>query len=117
MVAHDNDALVKLIEWQNDIKRKIQDNPPARDTRSRTEIMEATIGVSKPDVISIRNPENVRNKGGGSGKRIKGKREIAMVNADKDARTCTFCNKKISPNEKHDRRNCPLTKDKEKKKQ
>ncbi|KAI3700499.1 hypothetical protein L2E82_45129 [Cichorium intybus] len=111
MVAHDKDAIIKLIEWQKDIKWKIQDNPPARDTRSRTEIMEAAIGVSKPAEISIRNPENICNKGSGTGKRRKSKRELAMINADKDGRTCTFYNKKISPNEMHNRRNCPKRKD------
>ncbi|KAI3679604.1 hypothetical protein L2E82_51144 [Cichorium intybus] len=87
MVAHDKDAMDKLIEWQKDIKMRIENDPPARDTRSRSEIMEAVIGVSKPDVISIRNPENIRNKGSGAGKLIKSKREIGMINADKDART------------------------------
>ncbi|KAI3766612.1 hypothetical protein L2E82_16677 [Cichorium intybus] len=117
MVAHDKDAMDKLIEMLKDIRISIRNNPPPKDKRTRSEVMDSAIGVSRPDEITIRNPENIRNKGGGTGKRLKGKREIALKNMEKDPRTCTFCLKKIPPNEKHDRRNCPERKKMEKNKE
>ncbi|KAL4562073.1 hypothetical protein LXL04_034264 [Taraxacum kok-saghyz] len=74
------------------------------------------IGISKVDKITIRNPKNVKFKCCGTGgKRLQGRREISMNSSKKDGRTCTYCNKKIAPGEKHDRRNCPLRKEDERK--
>lgn len=117
MVGHDAQAMAQLIEWQKEMKSKIQANPPDKDSRSKRERLAAAIGVSIPDEVVIRNPSNIRNKGCGMGKRIKGKREIAMETAGIEGRFCNFCKKKVAPSEKHDKRNCPERKALEKQKE
>lgn len=68
MVGHDNEAISQFIKWQKEIKNKIQARPPNQDTRTRTKRLEMVVGVAKPDVLLIRNPENIKTKGSGSEK-------------------------------------------------
>lgn len=91
-------------------------NPPQQDSRSKSKHFDSFIGVSKPNVNDIWNPVNVSNKGSSSNKRIKIQKYITITTATKDPRGYTFCNKKITPNEKRDQRNRPLRKELERKK-
>ncbi|XP_019183750.1 PREDICTED: putative protein FAR1-RELATED SEQUENCE 10 [Ipomoea nil] len=75
----------------------------AVDKRS---IIELVCGSSVPSGVSILLPNKAKNKG--SGRRIKGCKEIAIEQSKKE-RTCKSSNK---PN--HDSRNCPLRKMKDK---
>nr|GMC80208.1 protein FAR1-RELATED SEQUENCE 5-like [Ipomoea batatas] len=61
-------------------------------------IIEAVCGSSVPSEVSVLPPKKAKNKG--SGKRIKGFKEIAIEESKKE-RTCKTCNK---PG--HDSRNC-----------
>nr|GLL41968.1 protein FAR1-RELATED SEQUENCE 5-like [Ipomoea trifida] len=65
-------------------------------------IIEAVCGSSVPSEVSVLPPKKAKNKG--SGKRIKGFKEIAIEESKKE-RTCKTCNK---PG--HDSRNCVLRK-------
>ncbi|KAL4590127.1 hypothetical protein LXL04_003047 [Taraxacum kok-saghyz] len=116
MIAHDPDSMTLFLQWQKEIRNKIEANPPNKDSRTKDELIASMIGIYKVDKITIRNPKNVKFKGCGTGgKRLQGRREISMNSSKKDGRTCTYCNKKIAPGEKHDRRNCPLRKEYERK--
>jgi len=110
LVAHDPQAMSEYLEWMKEKRNILKTKHQMQDVGTTKELVESFVGVSIPSSTDIRNPENVRNKGCGSSKRLKGQREIAMNNAIAEARHCTYCNKKILPNEKHDRRNCPLRK-------
>ncbi|KAL4582388.1 hypothetical protein LXL04_006935 [Taraxacum kok-saghyz] len=109
MIAHDPDSMTLFLQWQKEIRNKIEANPPNKDSRTKDELITSMIGSSKVDKITIRNPKNVKT----GGKRLQGRREISMNSSKKDGRTCTYCNKKIEPGEKHDRRNCPVRKEDE----
>ncbi|KAK1307126.1 hypothetical protein QJS10_CPA10g00339 [Acorus calamus] len=61
--------------------------------------------MSIPSSIDVRPPNIARTKG--SGKRLKGGMEIAMVEKEKQRRTCSVCGKK----EKHNKRSCPMLKE------
>ncbi|KAL4573725.1 hypothetical protein LXL04_020541 [Taraxacum kok-saghyz] len=116
MIAHDPDSMTLFLQWQKEIRNKIEANPPNKDSRTKDELIASMIGISKVDKITIRNPKIVKFKGCGTGgKRLQGRREISMNSSKKDGRTCTYCNKKIAPGEKHDRRNCPVRKEDERK--
>ncbi|KAL4564248.1 hypothetical protein LXL04_028305 [Taraxacum kok-saghyz] len=116
IIAHDPDAMTSFIKSQKEIRKKIVDKPPEKDKRSRAEKFARTLGVPTTLTNDIRNPENVKNKGRVSGKRLRSQREVAFTKASKGSKNCGYCRKKVSPNEKHDRRTCPQRIEDEKKK-
>ena len=113
IIAHDADAMKSFIKSQKEIRKKIVEKPPEKDTRSRAEKFARTLGVPTTLSNDIRNPENVKNKGRVSGKRMRSEREVAFSRSSKGSKTCSYCKKKVEPNEKHDRRTCPQKKEDE----
>lgn len=108
MIAHDPDSILKFTEWQKELRLKIEQNPPKKDTRTKDDSISSMLGIKKVDKVTIRNPEGVKFKGSGTGgKRIQGQREAAMKLVGKNPRTCSYCKKKVAPGEKHDWRCCP----------
>ncbi|KAL4561882.1 hypothetical protein LXL04_034064 [Taraxacum kok-saghyz] len=113
IIAHDTDAMKSFIKSQKEIRKKIVEKPPEKDTRSRAEKLARTLGVPTTLSNDIRNPENVKNKGRVSGKRMRSQIEVAFSRSSKGSKTCSYYRKKVEPNEKHDRRTCPQRKEDE----
>ncbi|XP_019190767.1 PREDICTED: protein FAR1-RELATED SEQUENCE 5-like [Ipomoea nil] len=84
----------------------LADKDGCSSTVDKRSVIESICGSSVPSEVSILPPNKAKNKG--SGRRIKGCKEIA-IEQSKNERTCKTCNK---PN--HDSRNCVLRKTKDK---
>nr|GMD89662.1 protein FAR1-RELATED SEQUENCE 5-like [Ipomoea batatas] len=72
------------------------------NVRGNMGTVEAFCGVKRPVSIRIQAPAQAKNKG--SGKRIKSKRELAIVASQLGRRKCHRCDQRNG----HDARNCPL---------
>ena len=59
-------------------------------------------GVKRPMVVAVNDPEQAKNKG--SGKRLKGGKETAMIEQKRGSRLCSVCQKY----EPHNSRTCPM---------
>ncbi|CAH9064884.1 unnamed protein product [Cuscuta epithymum] len=88
------------IKVQKDLLSTSQGNSASGSTKN--DVIKAFYGSSIPTQVSVRPPQQSRNKG--CGKRIKGGKEKAIEVSQKAKRLCRKCNKKGY----HDSRNCPL---------
>ncbi|XP_019157461.1 PREDICTED: protein FAR1-RELATED SEQUENCE 5-like [Ipomoea nil] len=107
MVQSDIDHLKVFSQIIKDHKDMLLDDKGGcSSTVDKRSVIESICGSSVPSKVSILPPNKAKNKG--SGRRIKGCKEIAIEQSKKE-RTCKTCNK---PN--HDSRNCVLRKTKDK---
>lgn len=72
----------------------------------KEEVFKALLGVSPPESVVVKVPKVARNKGCGSGKRMKGPGEKAATKSKRKKRVCKTCGKLGY----HDSRNCPYKK-------
>ncbi|CAH9094179.1 unnamed protein product [Cuscuta europaea] len=91
------------IKVQKDLLSTSQGNSASGSTKN--DVFKAFYGSFIPTQVSVRPPQQARNKG--CGKRIKGGKEKAIEVSQKSKRICRKCNKKGY----HDSRNCPLNSD------
>ena len=87
-----------VIEVCNNMKKKL--SVSGEKTVSRTKDLESFVGCSLPKEVEIHPPKPSSIKG--SGKRIKGGKEMAIEKKEKRARHCKVCG-----GIDHDSRNCP----------
>lgn len=104
MLSNDDDKLEEYVKQLVELKKEIDASMPSKILQNKDSLMESIVGVSKPDVIEIHNPTGIRNKGCGTGKRLKSRVEKAINENTKPKRLCRRCNE-IG---RHDSRNCPL---------
>jgi len=99
--AEPNEEDLKIvIEMCNDMKKKMAVS--GAKAISKTKDLESFVGCSLPDEIKIHLPNPFNTKG--SGKRIKGGKEVAMDQQQKRQRHCSVCGQYAY----HDARNCPV---------
>ncbi|XP_031111752.1 protein FAR1-RELATED SEQUENCE 5-like [Ipomoea triloba] len=77
-------------------------------THRKNAVIECYCESSKPSEISIL-PSRKANKG--SGKHMKGKKELAMDTSKKGLRTCHMWDTYLENDKRHDSMNCPLRKE------
>lgn len=77
-------------------RKNIDHKPP-----SKSQVIESLIGSRVPSEVTVKVPEQSRNKG--SGKRMKGEKEKSMEHQQKKTRQCKACGEYAG----HDSRNCP----------
>ena len=102
-IANNEDELAKYIKQLQEVDSGIPLCTSSRASSSRSVHIEKLIGAAIPDVINIRNPERIRNKGCASGKRIKSTREKVIEKSKKGTRLRSLFHK---PN--HNARSCIL---------
>ncbi|XP_031108438.1 uncharacterized protein LOC116012907 [Ipomoea triloba] len=103
----------KLIEFAQVIKKQklilMREQADLSPTHRKNAVIESYCESSKPSEISILPPRKTKNKG--SGKHMKGKKELAMDASKKGLRKCHTCDVYIENDNRHDSRNCPLRKE------
>ncbi|XP_023759570.1 protein FAR1-RELATED SEQUENCE 5-like [Lactuca sativa] len=92
-IANNEDELAKYIKQLQEVDSGIPLCTSSRASSSRSVHIEKLIGAAIPDVINIRNPERIRNKGCASGKRIKSTREKVIEKSKKGTRLSSLCHK------------------------
>jgi len=78
-------------------------------THTKNAVIESYYESSKPSDISILPPKNAKNKG--SGKRMKGKKDLAMDASKKGLRKCYTCDVYLENDNRHDSSSCSLRKE------
>ena len=86
-------------------KEKTDEAGIQRISAKKKEIIQAIIGAPHQTEAAVRVPHGIRNKGCGSRKRFKSKREQAISRAGKRSRNCKVCG-----GSGHDRRTCEVLK-------
>lgn len=109
MASDDSEVLQNFVNQIRDIKDNMELNIPRKEVKSKGERMETRIGVTRPNVVKIHNPKDIRTKGCGPRKRIKGAKEKAIEKSNKEERECHYCYKYGH----HDYRTCPTRKEDE----
>ncbi|CAH9112161.1 unnamed protein product [Cuscuta epithymum] len=107
MIEHDPDLFQQfadVIKAQKDLLSASQQN--SAPSTLKKDVIKSFYGSSIPTEVSVRPPQQARNKG--CGKRIKGDKEKAIEISKKTKRLCRTCNQKVY----HDSRNCPLNSEK-----
>ncbi|CAH9136604.1 unnamed protein product [Cuscuta epithymum] len=69
---------------------------------TKDSMIQSFYGASRPSDVTVLPPQNAKNKG--SGRRIKGAREVSIEENKRPKRLCRSCNEMCN----HDSRNCPL---------
>ncbi|XP_031108444.1 protein FAR1-RELATED SEQUENCE 5-like [Ipomoea triloba] len=102
----------KLNEFAQEIKQQklilMTEQADLSPTHRKNAVIESYCESSKPSEISILPPRKAKNKG--SGKRMKGKKELAMDASKKGLRKCHTCDAYLENDKRHDSRNHPLRK-------
>ncbi|XP_076883122.1 uncharacterized protein LOC143531787 [Bidens hawaiensis] len=87
----DIDELIKVIDEMNLIIEKSDLTRYERVRPSKWDRFAAVLGFEQPSEVSVCVPTGIRNKGRGSHKRIKSKKEIAISFSGKGYRECQIC--------------------------
>ncbi|RAL42576.1 hypothetical protein DM860_018240 [Cuscuta australis] len=107
LVEHTPDLLLAVSNTINQHKEalidKLQDGKLSSDTSS---VFENFCGTSAPSEVRVLPPAQVSTKG--SGKRIKGGKEVSIEESNKTKRLCQTCKEYGF----HDSRNCPMNHEK-----
>lgn len=108
--SKDEDKLLEFFELIKDAKIKVDgissvssSSGSTTQKQSFSQFVESSYGIKKPTVKEIENPADISNKGSGTGKRLRGPREKAVVEAGKQKRLCNGCNQYVTG---HNRRTC-----------
>nr|GEY97374.1 protein FAR1-related sequence 5-like [Tanacetum cinerariifolium] len=104
LLAKDKEKLIELVEKVKRLKTKVEEANPNAKQLSKKEIFNLVLGVEKPEVNTVKNPEPCSNKGNASGgQRKKSKIEKLREHMKKHMRLC----KKYEKYRRHDSRNYP----------
>ena len=106
LVVNDMEKLEGFVSKMVELKSNLEANGCSVSRCNTEEMMESLLGVSKSDNIDVRNPKPIRNKGCGTGKRLKSGKEIAIEKIEKAKRKCRLCKEWGN----HDSRNFPSKK-------
>ncbi|XP_076932380.1 uncharacterized protein LOC143597886 [Bidens hawaiensis] len=87
----DIDELIKIRDEINFMIEKSDLTRYERVRPSKRDRFAAVLGFEQPSEVTIRVPTGIRNKGRGSHKRIKSKKEIAISRSGKGYRECQIC--------------------------
>ncbi|KAL9668574.1 hypothetical protein QQ045_006110 [Rhodiola kirilowii] len=93
-----------LQRFHDNIFQFVQENAPddvASNNTSKSDFFRSVLEMPQPTEVLVNNPGISKNKG--SGKRVKGPREIALDKLKKPQRLCGYCNDRGT----HDKRTCP----------
>lgn len=102
-LVHDEDEFNKFVSQLQELNNGISSCITSTESSSKGDQIEAILGVTVPDVINIQNPVGIKNKGCGTGKRLKSNKEKAVEASKKRLRLCTLCHKPY-----HNARSCIL---------
>ncbi|XP_076927162.1 protein FAR-RED IMPAIRED RESPONSE 1-like [Bidens hawaiensis] len=89
----DIDELIKVRDEMNLMIEKADLTWYERVRPSKRDRFAAVLGFEQPSEVTVRVPTGIRNKGRGSHKRIKSKKEIAISRSGKGYRECQICHK------------------------
>ncbi|GJT34502.1 FAR1-related sequence 5-like protein [Tanacetum coccineum] len=104
LLAKDEEKLVEFVENIKRLKTEVEERNPNAKPLSKIEMFNRVLGVEKPAVNTVNNPEPCSNKGNASGgQRKKSEIEKLREHMKKHKRLCKKCNKY----RRHDSRNCP----------
>ncbi|XP_076927025.1 protein FAR1-RELATED SEQUENCE 5-like [Bidens hawaiensis] len=87
----DIDELIKVRDEMNLMIEKADLTRYERVRPSERDRFAVVLGFEQPSVVTDRVPAGIRNKGRGSHKRIKSKKEIAISRSGKSYRECQIC--------------------------
>nr|XP_043612441.1 uncharacterized protein LOC122584304 [Erigeron canadensis] len=95
--------LVQFRDTLEELKKKAGDDMGSKPPMGSKEFMAAMTGLPQPSSNEVTNPQNIRNKGCGTKRRLKSDREEAILK-EKNWRNCAYC-KSL---QQHDIRTCPI---------
>ncbi|XP_031120798.1 protein FAR1-RELATED SEQUENCE 5-like [Ipomoea triloba] len=102
LVGGDSDRLERMTQVIKGLKEEFtQDGATQELAKGNKGVIEAFCETRAPDIVTIKPPLKVKNKG--SGRRIKSNREKGIEKSKKPKRLCRSCNQFA----RHDSRNCP----------
>ncbi|KAL9664568.1 hypothetical protein QQ045_019973 [Rhodiola kirilowii] len=93
-----------LQRFHDNIFQFVQENAPdevASNNTSKYDLFRSVLEMPQPTEVSVNNPGISKNKG--SGKRVKGPRDISLDKLKNPQRLCGYCNDRCT----HDKRTCP----------
>nr|GEV09965.1 hypothetical protein [Tanacetum cinerariifolium] len=109
ILAKDEEKLLEFVENVKRLKTEVEEANQNAKQLSKKKMFNLVLGVEKPEVNTMKNPEQCSNKGNASrGQRKKSEIEKLREHMKKHRRLC----KKYEKYKRHDLRNCP-TKDDE----
>lgn len=85
------EELVKLRDQLQGMMEKADESFRSRPVLKKKDIMSSLLGYNQPSTSTLKLPSGIRNKGRGSHKRIKSKKEKAIGRAGKRRRECGVC--------------------------
>nr|GEY00957.1 protein FAR1-related sequence 5-like [Tanacetum cinerariifolium] len=104
LLEKDEEKLIEFVEKVKRLKTEVEEANPNAKQLSKREMFNLILGVEKPEVNTVKNPEPCSNKGNASGgQRKKGEIEKLREHMKKHMRLCKKCEKY----RRHDSRNCP----------
>nr|GFA00540.1 hypothetical protein [Tanacetum cinerariifolium] len=104
LLAKDEDKLLQFVENVKRLKTEVEEANPNAKQFSKKEMFNLVLGVEKPEVNTVKNPEPCSNKGNASGgQRNKSEIEKLREHMKKHRILCKKCEKY----RRHDSRNCP----------
>ncbi|GJS10476.1 FAR1-related sequence 5-like protein [Tanacetum coccineum] len=103
LLAKDEGKLIEFVENVKRLKTEVEEANPNAKQLSKKEMFNLVLGVEKPEVNTVKNPEPCSNKGNASGgQRKKSEIEKLREHMKKHRRLCKKCVKY----RRHDSRNC-----------
>ncbi|GJT09522.1 FAR1-related sequence 5-like protein, partial [Tanacetum coccineum] len=103
LLAKDEGKLIEFVENVKRLKTEVEEANPNAKQLSKKEMFNLVLGVEKPEVNTVKNPEPCSNKGNASGgQRKKSEIEKLREHMKKHMRLCKKCVKY----RRHDSRNC-----------
>ncbi|GKE94505.1 hypothetical protein Tco_1579360 [Tanacetum coccineum] len=103
LLAKDEGKLIEFVENVKRLKTEVEEANPNAKQLSKKEMFNLVLGVEKPEVNTVKNPEPCSNKGNASGgQRKKSEIEKLREHLKKHRRLC----KKYVKYRRHDSRNC-----------
>ncbi|GJU19270.1 FAR1-related sequence 5-like protein [Tanacetum coccineum] len=104
LLAKDEGKLNEFVKNVKRLKTEVKEANPNAKQLSKKEMFNLVLGVEKPEVNTVKNPEPCSNKGNASGgQRKKSEIEKLREHMKKHRRLCKKCVKY----RRHDSRNCP----------
>nr|GEX41669.1 protein FAR1-related sequence 5-like [Tanacetum cinerariifolium] len=104
LLAKDEEKLLEFVENGKRLKTEVEEANPNAKQLSKKEMFNLVLGVEKPEVNTVKNPEPSCNKGNASRvQRKKSEIEKLREHMKKHRRLCKKCEKY----RRHDSRNCP----------
>lgn len=107
LVGNDDEDLDHVGNVLKELKHYLRERRGTNVVSKNKSVVESLIGSDIPEDITVKPPNEARNKGCGR-KRIKSAAEKSIIESEKTIRLCRACNELGT----HDKRNCPKFKKK-----